>query len=127
MERLEQENKRLASQLSRIRREHWRRGMLLDLEGDMTPEEEIEVRRIFDMFDTNRNGMIFASDLQALHLKMGEPLTDGEAAVALREMAGDGSGGIDDVQLDEVSFETFLNWWKRALTAIQLHFCRVNA
>lgn len=108
LDHLARENKRLASQLSRIRREHWRRGLLLDLETDMTPEEEVEVRRIFDMYDTNRNGSIFAQDLQALHLKMGEPLTDVEAAVALREMAGD-----DAPELEEVSFETFLTWWKR--------------
>jgi hypothetical protein len=79
-----EENHRLQEQLSRLRREHWRRGLLLDLDDNMSPEEEAEVRRIFDMFDHNRNGCITVKEVQALHLKMGEPLTEKETEVALR-------------------------------------------
>ena len=76
-----EENRRLQEQLSDLRRETWRRGLLVDLDGPrgMSPEEEQEVRRIFDMFDHNRNGCIAIKEVQALHLKMGEPLTDKEA------------------------------------------------
>lgn len=110
-----EENRRLQEQLSRLRREHWRRGLLLDLDNDMSPEEEAEVRRIFDMFDHNRNGCITVKEVQALHLKMGEPLTDKETEDALREMAGlttDGAGSPEP--LKEVSFEIFMTWWKRS-------------
>ena len=110
-----EENRRLQEQLSRLRREHWRRGLLLDLDNEMSPEEEAEVRRIFDMFDHNRNGCITVKEVQALHLKMGEPLTDTETEDALREMAGlntDGTGSPEP--LKEVSFEIFMTWWKRS-------------
>ena len=110
-----EENHRLQEQLSRLRREHWRRGLLLDLDNEMSPEEEAEVRRIFDMFDHNRNGCITVKEVQALHLKMGEPLTDTETEDALREMAGlntDGTGSPEP--LKEVSFEIFMTWWKRS-------------
>ena len=109
-----EENRRLQEQLSDLRRETWRRGLLVDLDGPrgMSPEEEQEVRRIFDMFDHNRNGCIAIKEVQALHLKMGEPLTDKEAQEALKEMGGLSSSGGDS-PLKEVSFDLFVTWWKR--------------
>jgi Ca2+-binding EF-hand superfamily protein len=83
-----------------------RRASLIDgtlLHG--TEEELADLRRIFDLFDTNRNGNFTALELQALHARLGEPITAEEASVAIECMTWRGKVSV--------TFEEFVKYWDR--------------
>jgi len=69
----------------------------------LTASEVETIRAYFDLFDEEMNGVISVSEIRALHKKLGEPLTEDEAAEALHELDKKGRG--------EVNFEEFLAWW----------------
>ncbi|OQR81722.1 inorganic pyrophosphatase [Thraustotheca clavata] len=81
-----------------------RRGSVLE-DGTpiaLEPREMERMKQIFSLFDSNGNGSINASDLQKLHARLGEPITDIEAQEALDYMNPvDGS----------VNFVSFMKWW----------------
>ncbi|OQR86475.1 inorganic pyrophosphatase [Achlya hypogyna] len=81
-----------------------RRGSILE-DGTpiaLEPREMERMKQIFSLFDSNGNGSINASDLQKLHARLGEPITDIEAQEALAYMNPiEGS----------VNFVSFMKWW----------------
>ena len=50
---------------------------------DIAPSEMRVMRSIFQLFDEAGSGSIQAKDLQRLHIKLGEPITDEEAEAGL--------------------------------------------
>ena len=72
------------------------------VQSRLTATEMASMRQIFHLFDTHGEGKISAGDLQALHLKLGEPLTDDEAADMIL-LIGQGRGHI--------SFDDFIQYW----------------
>jgi hypothetical protein len=58
----------------------------------LTASEIETIRAIFNLFDTAGSGTISTNEIKALHAKLGEPLTDEEAAAAISELDQDGSG-----------------------------------
>lgn len=72
----------------------------------LTASEIETIRAIFNLFDTTGSGTISTNEIKALHSKLGEPLTDEEAASAISELDQDGSG--------LVNFNKFLFWWSQA-------------
>ena len=74
--------------------------------GKLTSSEIETIRAIFNLFDTKHNGTIRTEELQALHQKLGEPLTDEETEDAMDELDTDGTG--------EVTFPRFVYWWNEA-------------
>jgi hypothetical protein len=64
--------------------------------------EMAAMKAIFDLFDCDGTGSINARELQALHVKLGEPITDLEAKEAVEDIAG-GNDAID--------FEHFCLYW----------------
>ncbi len=71
---------------------------------DFTPTELDSIRQIFDYFDKDKTGSISLVELKDLHTKLGEPLTDEEAELALKIIHTQAHGSL--------SFEEFLRWWK---------------
>ena len=71
---------------------------------DFTPSELDSIRQIFDFFDKDKSGSISLVELKDVHAKLGEPLTDEEAALALKTIATQSDG--------KLSFEEFLSWWR---------------
>lgn len=69
----------------------------------MSPSEIETLRGIFNLFDVKQEGRISVGELKALHTKLGEPLSDAEAAAAVKNLDRDGSG--------VVTFDKFLLWW----------------
>ncbi len=68
------------------------------------------------MFDYNNEGRISLSGIQQLHEKLGEPLTDEEAADVIRSLDRDGSGLItfDKVYLSSSNLRcSMYNFTKR--------------
>jgi inorganic pyrophosphatase len=70
---------------------------------DLQEDEVAAMREIFDHFDRDRSGTISTKELLGLHEKLGEPLTDAEAAEAAATIDPEGRG--------EISFDAFLQWW----------------
>lgn len=60
------------------------------------------MRAIFKLFDADQSGAITADELQELHAKLGEPLTDEEAVAAIEAFSSPGS--------TQVSFEEFVKY-----------------
>ena len=69
----------------------------------LTPSEVETIRAIFNLFDVEQRGTISVKEIRNLHLKLGEPMNEQEADVAMKELDQDGSG--------EVNFHQFLYWW----------------
>lgn len=64
-------------------------------EVEMTPAEVERIRQIFNVFDVERRGFIDAADLRKVHQRLGEPITEEEAATGVRMMAPDGKVPFD--------------------------------
>jgi hypothetical protein len=75
----------------------------LDASSKLCGSEVEKLRAVFNLFDSAQSGVVSLSGIQALHEKLGEPLTDIEAAEAVRALDRDGSG--------IVTFDKFLLWW----------------
>ncbi|KAJ0393251.1 hypothetical protein ATCC90586_000533 [Pythium insidiosum] len=88
-----------------IRELRGRRGSVLDdgTQVNIEPREMERMRAIFNLFDTQGNGYIEEDDLIDLHAKLGEPISQEDAAEAVRHMHQAGDGRID--------FNTFIKWW----------------
>lgn len=71
---------------------------------DFTPSELESIRQIFDFFVKDVSGSISLVELKDLHTKLGEPLTDEEAELAIRMIKTQKEGML--------SFEEFLSWWR---------------
>jgi hypothetical protein len=71
----------------------------------ITTTELAAMRAIFDLFDRDGTGSINAAELLRLHAKLGEPISEEEAADAVKEI-GAGKGVI--------TFEVSLawRWWE---------------
>ena len=69
----------------------------------LTPSEVETIRAIFNLFDSDQRGSISVKEIRNLHLKLGEPMNESEADVAMKELDQDGTG--------EVNFHQFLYWW----------------
>lgn len=69
----------------------------------MTTSERETLKAIFELFDQEKTGHVKASDLQALHKKLGEPLTDEESAQAIDE--------LDKKKRGYITFDDFMRWW----------------
>lgn len=72
---------------------------------NISPDELSEMKRAFELFDHDRSGSFNATELQALHTRLGEPLTDAEAVSAIESMTSPGQ--------TSVSFEEFVKYWDR--------------
>ena len=68
----------------------------------LSADELAAMKQIFALFDTDGSGTINAHDLQALHQKLGEPITDKEAAEMVEQIAQG---------RDSISFENFVQLW----------------
>ena len=53
----------------------------------VTDDELVAMRKVFALFDSSGHGIIDARDLQALHQKLGEPITDDEAKEAVEQIS----------------------------------------
>jgi hypothetical protein len=71
--------------------------------GGLSAAEIETIRAVFNLFDVRHNGTIHTSELQSLHQKLGEPLTDDEAEESMEE--------LDPSQQGEVTFNKFVYWW----------------
>ena len=69
----------------------------------LTPSEVETIRAIFNLFDVEQRGTISVKEIRSLHAKLGEPMNESEADVAMKELDQDGTG--------EVNFHQFLYWW----------------
>ena len=69
----------------------------------LTPSEVETIRAIFNLFDVEQRGTISVKEIRSLHSKLGEPMNEQEADVAMKELDQDGTG--------EVNFHQFLYWW----------------
>jgi inorganic pyrophosphatase len=71
---------------------------------EFTPSELESIRQLFDAFDHDKSGSINLIELKDLHTKLGEPLTDEEAALAIKVIKTKEDGVLQ--------FEEFLQWWR---------------
>ena len=69
----------------------------------LTPSEVETIRAIYNLFDVEQRGVISVKEIRNLHVKLGEPMNEQEADVAMKELDQDGTG--------EVNFHQFLYWW----------------
>jgi len=69
---------------------------------ELTAAEMERLQQIFLLFDEDNSGTIGAGEIQALHKRLGEAITDAEAQVALRAM-----NAVDG----QVDFLNFVKWW----------------
>ena len=69
----------------------------------LTPSEVETIRAIFNLFDVEQRGTISTAEIESLHAKLGEPLSQEEAQAATKELDQDGTG--------QVNFHQFLYWW----------------
>ena len=64
--------------------------------GDvLTEEQKLEVRKAFDLFDTDKSGNIDAKELKQAMSNLGFKLFDEEVKKMIAEVDEDGSGTID--------------------------------
>ena len=68
----------------------------------MTPTDVERIRGFYNMFDTQSDGVVSRSEIKNLHERLGEPLSEEEAAAAEHELDPLGEG---------ITFEKFLWWW----------------
>jgi inorganic pyrophosphatase len=74
-----------------------------------------QIRAIFDLFDVDRSGNITAPELQQVHARLGEPITEEEAREAIVAMIGQSYSPRPDVAggRSGVTFDEFLVYWNR--------------
>lgn len=58
-------------------------------------DEESELRKAFESFDTDRSGLISPAELRAVMKSIGETLTDDEVKAIISEVDNNGDGHID--------------------------------
>lgn len=73
-------------------------------EVDVAPEELATMRIVFDMIDTDHDGIITKSELVALHAKLGEAVDEEELNTALKAVEAEAMDGSGEVHVDFVSF-----------------------
>ena len=61
----------------------------------LTPSEVETIRAIFNLFDVEQRGTISTSEIHALHAKLGEPMSQEEAAAATKELDTSGTGQVN--------------------------------
>jgi inorganic pyrophosphatase len=70
--------------------------------GHLAAHEQVAMRAIYDIFDADKKGWIDVRDLAGLHAKLGEPISDEEARLAVDTISRGGS---------KISFEDFSRYW----------------
>ncbi len=70
----------------------------------ISPDELAAMKSYFQLFDSDGDGKITCGDLRALHAKLGEPISEGEAADAVAMIGGEASSSAID-------FNSFLAYW----------------
>ena len=111
MKQLERRNRELARQLTLtevsnvvdVERKYGIKAPGQPSEVKLTASEVETIRAIFNMFDVEQKGTISTSEIQRLHSKLGEPMSEEEAQAATKELDQDGTG--------QVNFHQFLYWW----------------
>merc|ERR1712093_562859 len=73
--------------------------------ADITEEQRIEIKAAFDLFDTDGNGSISATELASILKKMGTEASESELKDMIHEIDVDGDG--------EIHFEEFLLLFSR--------------
>ncbi|ELR14478.1 uncharacterized protein ACA1_192080 [Acanthamoeba castellanii str. Neff] len=73
--------------------------------ADITEEQRIEIKAAFDLFDTDGNGSISATELASILKKMGTEASESELKDMIHEIDVDGDG--------EIQFEEFLLLFSR--------------
>jgi Ca2+-binding EF-hand superfamily protein len=76
-----------------------------ELSISATPEELAIMKHVFDSFDVEKKGHITVEQITALHMKLGEPLSEAEAKEAFAAMDEEGTG--------QVRFPQFMKWWQQ--------------
>ena len=74
----------------------------------LSRDEIAEVREIFDHFDTNRNGLIEASEFKKLVHTLDAEMDPDAILVGLSVVDADGNGTVE--------WEEFLGWWAETRT-----------
>ncbi|XP_050363609.1 probable calcium-binding protein CML41 [Argentina anserina] len=77
----------------------------LPTESSNSVARDEELVRVFDHFDTNKDGKISANELQAYFLSIGEPMSIGEAQSVIKELDNDGD--------DLLEFDDFVKLMRR--------------
>ena len=72
-----------------------------------------QIRAIFDLFDQDKSGYITATELQKVHARLGEPLTDDEARDAIVAMLGRYTSPYAGAGRSGITFDEFLVYWNR--------------
>lgn len=98
---------RLMAEIERLKRKALSRGVNLTSKDEDVPAEDVaRLRTVFALADNTGSGFINKQQLQALHLALGEPLTDDEAHDAFKRMDVNKTGTLD--------FDDFLSWFTLA-------------
>ena len=77
--------------------------------NDLSNDELTEIKEIFAHFDTNRNGVIEASEFGALVEALDAGMDYAQVQMGLSIVDADGNGTVEWVE--------FLHWWAETRTA----------
>lgn len=69
----------------------------------MNPEETLAIKRIFDQFDKDNDGLINKRELNTLATALNDPLTPAELADFFKVIDKDNSG--------KITWEEFITYW----------------
>lgn len=72
-------------------------------EWEMTEKEAVRIAKVFNRYDSDSNGMLGLSELQALTRDLGHELSAAEATVAMEYLDEDNNGTVE--------FNEFVGWW----------------
>ena len=73
----------------------------------LSDEQRVEVREIFDHFDTNSDGRIQSSEFRGLLNALSGEVDEEECRLGLQILDADGNGTIE--------FQEFVVWWEGRL------------
>ena len=73
--------------------------------GELTREQENELRKTFDDHDEDGSGAIDITEFERIAIDLGEPLSSEELQEIIKDLDKDGSG--------VVSYDEFIRWWRQ--------------
>ena len=76
--------------------------------AELPTEVEIELRKIFDDYDTEGSGAIAMEDFPKISMELGEPITAEEVSFIRRSLDPENSG--------VVAYSDFIKWWRTVLS-----------
>ncbi len=76
--------------------------------AELPTEVEIELRKIFDDYDTEGSGAIAMDDFPKIAMELGEPITTEEVNFVRRSLDPETSGVI--------AYSDFIKWWRTVLS-----------